>query len=253
MQDDERVRSFDVLGVPVSITSLDAASEAIHRWARDRRGRFVCVRDVHGVMQAQLDPALLQAHRSAAMVTPDGMPLVWIGRRRGLPVSRTCGADLMEGVLAESRRSGLSHYFYGGKAGVAQTLAERFGTVDIRGAETPPFTDLTGAEIDALARRIRNSAADVVWVGLSTPRQELLMQQLAPLVSATLIGVGAAFDFHTGAVKRAPAWMQRSGLEWAFRLASEPRRLWRRYVIMAPKFLLLLARNGGSVGHASVQ
>ena len=251
--DYETIPSFDVLGVPVSVTSLDAASKAIHRWARDDRGRFVCIRDVHGVMQAQQNSNLLEAHRSAAMVTPDGMPLVWIGRGRGLPVSRTCGPDLMERVLRDSEGSGLTHYFYGGKAGVAQRLAEHFDGAVISGSETPPFRDLSDGEIERLARRIRDSAADVVWIGLSTPRQELLMRQLAPLVPATLIGVGAAFDFHAGVVKRAPAWMQRCGLEWAFRLAREPRRLWRRYLVMAPRFLLLLIRNGGGARQAGAQ
>jgi len=239
--------TYDVLGIPITVTSLDSASRTITAWAGDRCGRFVCIRDVHGVMQARADAAVMAVHREAAMVTPDGMPLVWIGRRRGLPVERTCGPDLIDRVLGDSVKSGLGHYFYGGKPGVAARLAEGFAAkysgLKVVAAESAPFTDLDREALAALAARIEASAADVVWIGLSTPRQELLMQRLAPLVGATLIGVGAAFDFHTGAVKRAPQWMQKAGLEWSFRLLSEPRRLWRRYLIMAPRFLIALARE----------
>lgn len=241
--------SYDVLGVPVSVVTLESASAAIEQWAEDRHGRFVCIRDVHGIMQARNDDHLRSLHRAAAMVTPDGMPLVWIGRKRGLSVSRTCGPDLMAKVMADSEVSGVSHYFYGGKPGVAERLASVFADLHpalrVNATETPPFRELDADEIRSLARRIEDSSADVVWIGLSTPKQERLMEKLAPLVSATLIGVGAAFDFHTGAVRRAPSWMQRSGLEWSFRLMSEPRRLWRRYLIMAPKFVLALARARG--------
>lgn len=240
--------TFDVLGVPISVTSLDGASAAIHGWANDECGRFVCIRDVHGIMQARQDPALMALHGEAAMVTPDGMPLVWIGRHRKLPVARTCGPDLIDRVLADSEASGLVHYFYGGKPGVAAQLADgfiaKYPQLRVAGADTPPFRDLTDEELGALAKLLIESKADVVWIGLSTPKQEWLMQRLAPLVPATLVGVGAAFDFHTGAVRRAPKWMQRAGLEWSFRLLSEPRRLWRRYLVMAPKFVLALATEG---------
>lgn len=241
-----RFESFDVLGVPVSATTLDSASRAIHEWARDEVGRFVFIRDVHGVMKAQEDPELLRLHRQAALVTPDGMPLVWLGKRAGLPVERTCGADLMERVLAESNQSGLTHFFYGGKPQVAETLRDvfkrRFPRLQIVGTGTPPFRPLSPAELTALASELSASGADVVWIGVSTPKQEFLMRDLAPLTSATLIGVGAAFDYHTNSISRAPRWMQRSGLEWSWRLLSEPRRLWHRYLIMAPRFVFLVVR-----------
>lgn len=239
-----KIASYDVLGIPVSVTSLTVASEAIHRWARDQAGRFICVRDVHGVMQAQSDPRFMALHREAAMVTPDGMPLVWIAKHRKLPVARTCGPDLMDQVLRDSVTSGLRHYFYGGKHEIADKLAANFTVkypnLVVVGTETPPFKILDDEDIASLAQRVRNSGADVVWIGLSTPKQEFLMQRLAPFVPATLIGVGAAFDFHAGAVRRAPEWMQRTGMEWLYRLLSEPRRLWRRYLIMAPKFVIAM-------------
>ena len=237
--------TYDVLGVPISVTSLDLASQAIRLWAKDRVGRYVCVRDVHGVMQARRNLAFKAIHHDGAMVVPDGMPLVWLGRRAGHAVERTTGADLMEIVVCSSTPSGLRHYFYGGKPGVAETLKRRFEAeapgVAVVGTECPPFHELTTAEVQALADRITNSGAHVVWIGLSTPKQEFLMRRLVDSVPATLVGVGAAFDFHSGAVSRAPLWMQRRGLEWVHRLSKEPRRLWRRYLVVAPQFAVLAA------------
>ncbi len=247
MTQEKAFATYDVLGVPVSATTLDSASGAIANWAEDDVGRCVFIRDVHGVMQAQDDAQLMQLHHQAAMVTPDGMPLVWLGRKAGLAVSRTCGPDLMERVLADSPVTGLKHFFYGGKPGVAEQLKSnfesRFPGLKVVKTDTPPFRPLTSVELANVAREINESGADVVWIGLSTPKQEHLMHALVSQVGATLIGVGAAFDFHTGAVGRAPRWMQHAGLEWSFRLASEPRRLWRRYLVMAPRFVLLIARG----------
>jgi len=242
---DRDFETYDVLGVPMSATTLDSASTAIVRWAGDDKARFVFIRDVHGIMQAKGDEELMRLHEKASMVTPDGMPLVWLGQSAGQRVSRTCGPDLMEKVLLESPRTGLKHYFYGGKPGVAEKLKTGFVArapgLEVVGVDTPPFRALTPSELENVAADINRSGADVVWIGVSTPKQEYLMDKLAPHLSATLVGVGAAFDFHTGAVSRAPIWMQRTGLEWLWRLSSEPRRLWRRYLVLAPKFVLLIA------------
>lgn len=242
---DDAFDTFDVLGVPVSITSVDRSFRALVNWAKDDRGRFVFIRDVHGIMQAQTDERLRQLHYEAALVTPDGMPLVWAGKSRGLPVERTAGADLMMHVLKHSGGTGLKHYFYGGKDGVAEELRDRFSLItpeaDIVGVGTPPFRPLTEDELEAVSRDMIAKGANVVWIGISTPKQEFLMGELAKRVPATFIGVGATFDFHTGNVKRAPVWMQKNGLEWLHRLCSEPRRLWRRYLVLAPKFVALMA------------
>lgn len=244
----QKIQSFDVLGIPISVVTLDSAATYIEQWAKDLRGRFVCVREVPSLMASLESEELVSLHKRASMVTPDGMPLVWIGRARGFKVSRTCGPDLMDLVLSRSPNSNLRHYFYGGQEGIAKKLAERFTSkypgCQIVGWECPPFRQLTETEELEVRHRIIASRADVVWVGISSPKQDLWMARNVDLLSQTLIGVGAAFNFHTGAVRRAPKWMQRSGLEWLHRLCSEPGRLWRRYLILAPKFLIAVCIEG---------
>lgn len=242
------VQATKVLGVPVSIVTLRHAVTTIMSWAQKRQSAFICVRDVHGIMKAQDDLTLMQIHHEASMVTPDGMPLAWIAQHRGFEVNRVCGPDLMDEVMAASQRSGVRHYLYGGKEGVPERLAlafkERYAGIDIAGWYSPPFRSLDEFEREAELRQIRDSGAAIVWVGLSTPKQEYWMQaSTAALPGCILIGVGAAFDFHTGDVRRAPHWMRTSGLEWSYRLISEPGRLWRRYLILAPKFLWKMVKS----------
>jgi N-acetylglucosaminyldiphosphoundecaprenol N-acetyl-beta-D-mannosaminyltransferase len=233
--------TYDVLGVPVSVTTPIETAEAIERWAADDVGRFICIRDVASLMVINEDPAIRGLHSEAALITPDGAPIALIGKLRGLPVQRTCGPDLLDLVCRRSVAAGISHYFYGGKEGVAarlaETLAERYPGLHVAGYECPPFRALSQEEDDTAVERIRASGADVVWVGISSPKQDVWMQRHYRRLPQTLIGVGAAFDFHTGAVKRAPRWMQQAMLEWLYRLASEPRRLWRRYLLLAPRFV----------------
>ncbi len=242
--DQKNSKTFDVLGLDVAITNLERAAHTILGWANDNTGRFVCVRDVHGVMLSVKSPRLRQLHKSAAMITPDGMPLVFLGRLAGHDIGRACGADLMEKLIEIGQNPGIKHYFFGGKPGVAELLVEKFEKTcpkaKIVGIECPPFREFTPAESVAIIDRITKSKADILWVGMSTPKQEYWMESVFKKLPATLIGVGAAFDFHAGQVRRAPKWMQKSGLEWLHRLASEPRRLWRRYLILAPKFVWLV-------------
>jgi N-acetylglucosaminyldiphosphoundecaprenol N-acetyl-beta-D-mannosaminyltransferase len=247
--------SFDVLGTGVSITTPAGAVQALLAWSDDDCGRYVCIRDAHGVMLARRDIQLAAIHREAAMVTPDGMPLALLGKLRGLPVRRTCGPDLMLDMFAASRDGAVAHYLYGGREGIARELAARlrarFPGVSIRGEETPPFRPIDDRELRELAGRIAASGAAIVWIGLSTPKQEKLMHRLAPLVGATLIGVGAAFDLHAGYMERAPRWMQKICLEGAYRLFKEPRRLWRRYLLLAPQFLVLALAQHARLALAS--
>lgn len=232
---------FRVLGLDLSIVAPTRALALIQSWALDRRGRYICLRDVASLMACRADSGLTEVNNSADLVCPDGMPLALIGRARGHDVERTCGPDLFDLVCKGG--GGLRHYFYGGKEGVAERLAEvcrrRYPGIDIVGVECPPFRPKTMAENEATIDRIRASGADVVWVGMSSPKQDVWMNENVGRLTQTLIGVGAAFDFHSGEVARAPLWMQRSGLEWMHRLGSEPGRLWRRYLVLAPKFVAL--------------
>jgi len=232
-----------VLNIPVSTVNMQTAVETILGWIAKRCSHFICVRDVHGVMRAQDDPELAEIHERAGLVTPDGMPLVWILRSRGYrDTSRVCGADLVAALCEASLKTGARHYFFGGKPGVAERMAteltRQFPGLKIAGLSTPPFRSLAPDEDAVITDRIASASPDIVWVGLSTPKQEYWMRDHVGLIpGATLIGVGAAFDFYAGDVKRAPHWMRGSGLEWLHRLMSEPRRLWRRYLIFAPKFV----------------
>jgi N-acetylglucosaminyldiphosphoundecaprenol N-acetyl-beta-D-mannosaminyltransferase len=237
------VPAENILGVPVSLIDMPRAVRVVLDGVRNRHAQYVCVRDVHGLMRSVEDPAMMDIQRKAAMVTPDGMPLVITARRRGhREISRVSGADLMDAVCDASQETGARHFFYGGKEGVAEqliaNLARRYPRMQVAGHYCPPFRALTTEEDEAVMAMIRQSGAQIVWVGISTPKQEFWMRDhVAHLPGATLLGVGAAFDFHAGVVKRAPLWMQRASLEWLHRLSSEPRRLWRRYLVMAPLFL----------------
>ncbi|MDN5869439.1 MAG: WecB/TagA/CpsF family glycosyltransferase [Nitrococcus sp.] len=244
-EDTREIGKYDVLGVPVSAVTPMRAVNLIEQWANDDTGRFVCVRDVASLMAMRKDPAFAELHKVAAMVTPDGMPLAIIGRLRGFPVERTCGANVLDLVLSRSPKTGLKHYFYGGKSGIAEQLAqffpEKYPGARIVGYESPPFGPLSEEEDRAATARIAASDADVVWIGLSSPKQDVWMWEHYKRLPQTLVGVGAAFDYHSGAIRRAPLWMQKSGLEWLHRLLSEPKRLWRRYLVLAPRFVFLAA------------
>ena len=233
----------DILGTPVTITDHDRAAARILGWVRARESRYVCVRDVHGIMLARRDAGLMEIHQAADMILPDGMPLVHVARWRGhQSIRRVSGPDFVETLADLGRADGVRHYFYGGKAGIAgkmaAALADRYPGLTVAGASTPPFGEVSEAVRRAEMATIMATAPDIIWVGLSTPKQERWMRRhRGELAGVTLIGIGAAFDFHAGAVKRAPRWMQRATLEWLHRLLSEPRRLWRRYLVLAPQFV----------------
>jgi N-acetylglucosaminyldiphosphoundecaprenol N-acetyl-beta-D-mannosaminyltransferase len=222
---------------------MDMTLAIIDGWIANEERHYVCITGVHGVMESQRDEALRAIHNEAGMVTPDGMPLVWLSRLYGLKhVDRVYGPDLM---LALCQQSGYRHYFYGGAEGVPERLAERltqrFPGLQVVGTHSPPFRPLTEEEDKRIIEEINALAPDVVWIGLSTPKQERWMAaHLGKLQVPVMIGVGAAFDFHAGLVKQAPRWMQRSGFEWLFRLMAEPQRLWRRYFTNNPLFIALI-------------
>jgi N-acetylglucosaminyldiphosphoundecaprenol N-acetyl-beta-D-mannosaminyltransferase len=238
--------STNVLGVSVSAVNMPSAVDDIRAAIQDRVGGYICVTGVHGVMESQRDPALRSIHNSAWLVVPDGMPLVWLSRAAGhRHVGRVYGPDLMLEVCAQSVEWGARHYFYGGNEGVPEDLAnrlsERFPGLQVAGTFSPPFRSLSEDEDREIVDMVNAQSPDIVWVGLSTPKQERWMaEHVGRLTAPVMLGVGAAFDFHAGLKPQAPRWMQRSGLEWLFRLATEPRRLWRRYLRNNPTFVALI-------------
>jgi N-acetylglucosaminyldiphosphoundecaprenol N-acetyl-beta-D-mannosaminyltransferase len=247
------IPSVDVLGVGVSAIDMDQAVAEITRWVDEREQHYVCVTGVHGVMESQRDPELLAIHNASGLTTPDGMPLVWAGHWAGVAgMDRVYGPDLMLALCGLAAERGWSSYFYGAAQGVPERLAERlvarFPGLRVAGTMSPPFRDLTPEEDAAVVRRINATAPDLVWVGLSTPKQERWMAaHVGQLTAPVLLGVGAAFDIHAGLLPQAPRWMQRAGLEWLYRLLREPRRLWRRYLRNNPRFLLAIVRRRPSV------
>lgn len=202
----------------------------------------------HTVVEASGNAALRAGLEAADFVAPDGMPLVWAGKLQGKTVSRVYGPDTMLAVLDRGRSIGGRHYFYGGAPDVPARLAEslmaQFDGLEIAGYHSPPFRELTPEEDEEDVRRINDAHPDYVWIGLGSPKQDLwIAKHRDRLDAAVLLAVGAAFNFHTGDVRQAPDWMQSMGLEWLFRLAMEPRRLWRRYTVVNAKFIALVGRQ----------
>jgi N-acetylglucosaminyldiphosphoundecaprenol N-acetyl-beta-D-mannosaminyltransferase len=240
------ISRVNILGVQVSAINMALALTTIEQWIARHDQHYVCVTGVHGVMESQGDEELRRIHNAAGLVTPDGMPLVWLSRLKGFrQVERVYGPDLLLEVCERSARQGYRQFFYGGAPGVAERLAARlqarFPGLQIAGVDSPPYRPLTPEEDAAIIEAINAANPSILWIGLSTPKQERWMAaHLGQLKAPVLIGVGAAFDFHAGVKRQAPRWMQRSGLEWSFRLAMEPRRLWRRYLVNNPRFLWLV-------------
>jgi N-acetylglucosaminyldiphosphoundecaprenol N-acetyl-beta-D-mannosaminyltransferase len=228
---------------------MELAVSEISRWIESGQRKYVCLTGVHGVMEAQRCRELREVHNRAGLTLPDGMPMVWAARWAGANwVSRVYGPDLMLSFLEVAARRRWRVYLYGGREGLADRLAEallqRFPGVQLAGTWTPPFGDLGNWVDHDAVESINRSHADVVWVGLSTPKQERWMSRHRPLLEApVLIGVGAAFDMLAGDLPQAPPWVRRSGLEWLFRLCQEPGRLWRRYLGNNPRFALSILRR----------
>ncbi len=239
----------DVLGVRITAGDIPRAVERIAGWIRDDARTYVCVTSVHGIVESLDDASLREIHNRAGMCTTDGMPLVWSARHAGYDdADRVYGPDLTLAIAERAATDGWKSFFYGAADGVAaelgEELARRYPGFQSVGAFSPPFRALEPAEEEDIVSMINDSGADIVWVGLSTPKQERWMDAFRDRLDApVLIGVGAAFDFHTGRTTQAPYWIQRSGFEWLFRLVTEPKRLWRRYLLQYPKFVTGIARK----------
>jgi N-acetylglucosaminyldiphosphoundecaprenol N-acetyl-beta-D-mannosaminyltransferase len=237
--------AFDVLGVRVDVVQIADVIHHMRQWI-DAKGpcRWIAVTGMHGVMVAQDDPAFRNTLQAADLVVPDGISLVWLGRMRGRRLKRRVyGPDLFAAFFGDPVSKETRHFLYGGAPGVAESLASvvarRYPSARVVGTITPPFRSLSSEEEDAVIAQINAAAPDVVWVGLSTPKQELWMQRhRSRLRVPVLVGVGAAFDFISGRVRQAPQWLRDRGLEWLWRLVHEPRRLWRRTVLLGPRFVV---------------
>ena len=235
----DRIAGPYVLGVPVDPVDLELALARAAELLRLRKKEYVCALSVHGVLEARRNPQVARAFADAAMVIPDGRPMVWVGRMQGWRgIDQVTGPDLMSAMFSRPEFAGYSHFFYGGNDGVARELAavwrRKFPGTRIAGTFTPPFRDLRPSEERDLIELLNICEPDIIWVGISTPRQELFMRRLLPqLDHGLLLGVGAAFDFHTGRIRDCAPWIKRVGLQWLHRLVQEPRRLWRRNLLNA--------------------
>lgn len=233
--------SFDVLGVRVNAVQMSEAVELLRFWADApyRTTHFVAVTAMHPVAEARHNDAYRQILNSADLSVPDGMPLIWLGRMNGHALKhRVCGSELME-TFCRVSGGAYRHFFYGGAPGVAEKLAqslhEKYGII-IAGTYTPPFRGLNETEEQEIASLVEESSPDLLWVGLSSPKQEKWINEHRQSLKVPLmLGVGAAFDMNSGMTSRAPGWMRKYGLEWLYRLLSEPRRLWKRYLFTIPK------------------
>ena len=244
----------NILGIKVSALNMNTAVEQLDGWIAERILQYVCVVPAHSIMDSYHQPDLRAIFNSSGMTTPDGMAVVWLLRLKGhRHVERVYGPDLLLATCRHGLQKGYRHYFYGGASGVADRLIERLSAqcpgLQIAGALSHPFRPITLEEDREIISQINESHADIIWVGLGSPKQEIWMHaHLGRITAPVMVGVGAAFDFLSGNKPQAPAWMQRSGLEWLFRFAHEPKRLWPRYR-QYPKFIVLAASELLGVTH----
>ncbi len=240
---------INILGVGVSAVNTPTALDTVDQWILHDEPHYVCVTGVHGIMECYRKETVRDIHNAAGLVVPDGMPLVWLSRLKGLHhVTRVYGPDLMLALCERSIGRGYRHFLYGGSPGIAEQLAarlqSRFPGLNVAGVYSPPFRALEPAEDEQIVETINSVRPHIVWVGISTPKQEVWMaQHVGRLNAPVLIGVGAAFDFHAGVKRQAPRWVMRAGLEWMFRLLQEPKRLGPRYLINNPFFIALVIRQ----------
>ena len=252
-----RPKTAEVLGVPLALTDYEQTMDWIDATVAERGKSYLSAAAVHLVMVAQEDEKTRDAVDDATLIVPDGQPLVWALRSLGHEASRVYGPDLMAKYCERSAGTGVRMYLYGGRnqgalVELALRLRRRYPGLQIVGGYSPPFRELTDDEEQWVVDDINRSKADVVWVGIGQPKQEIWMREYRDRLEAPmLIGVGAAFDFHAGLVPQAPNWMQKLGLEWVYRLAQEPRRLWRRYARYNPRFVAGFVRQKAGTGRAS--
>ena len=242
-------RHANVLGVRVSAVNLAAAVDLADQWIAGGNPGYICVTGVHGVMEAYRNSEIRRILNRAFMSLPDGMPMSWVGHLQGFQtMDRVFGPDFMSAMCRLSVERGYRNFLYGGQPGVAEILSEslqrKFPGLQIVGTYTPSFRELTPQEEEDIADRVHRSRPHILWVGLSTPKQDRFMAQyFKRLQVPLLVGVGAAFDYHTGRLRDCPDWIKRAGLQWLHRLLQDPRRLTKRYLRNNPAFLWHIARQ----------
>jgi N-acetylglucosaminyldiphosphoundecaprenol N-acetyl-beta-D-mannosaminyltransferase len=237
----------NVLGVAIDAVDMDQALRRIAEELSSGRKGYVCFAGVHGVMEVQRSADLAGTFAGATLVLPDGMPTVWVGHRQGnTSMRRVFGPELMLEVLQREEFQSYTHFFCGGKNGTAQELRdrmqERFPHIKIVGTYTPPFGPMSTEQEREFVRMVKELHPDILWVGISTPKQERFMAQYLPLLDTRLMfGVGAAFDYHTGRIQDCAEWIKQCGLQWLHRLLQDPRHLWKRYLLNNPAFVYAIA------------
>lgn len=241
-------KSYNVLSSPIDSVTWKEAIGLIHHWSSSFESKYVCICNAHSVVTAKMDPEFAKVLNESDMSTPDGMPVAWMIRRLGnKDQQRINGPDLMWKYLEFASDKQESIFLFGGQQSTLDILTSKiqteFPNVKIAGAYSPPFRPLTDEEDRSIVDMINNSGAGTVWVSLGCPKQEKWMADHKGKINAVMIGVGAAFDYHAGTIKRAPLWMQNNGLEWFHRLYSEPRRLWKRYFVTNTLFIYFAAKQ----------
>jgi N-acetylglucosaminyldiphosphoundecaprenol N-acetyl-beta-D-mannosaminyltransferase len=247
MQLNRSSSEFRILGIPISLLDLDAVINQMEGWIAQRDGspHYIVCADSRLVMECRRDPLLMKAVESADLVLPDGMPLVWLARIRGRKQeNRITGSDILLNFCKRAQRMGYTNFFYGGAqevpAKLAQRLQEKLPGLQVVGTHSPPFRLLTPDENQDVSMMIEKASPDVLWIGLQCPKQEKWIYKRKDQLSVpVVVCIGAAFDFCSGTIRRAPDWMQRYGLEWLHRLLQEPSRLWYRYLVLGPRFVIL--------------
>lgn len=239
------LKSCNLLGTWISATSYDDACEVIEGWIADERSNYVCLANVHMMVEAHDKPQYQSVLNTAGLVTPDGMPIVWYLKRHGFPAqSRVCGHELMPAILRTAAKKGWKVGLYGGDQEtldkLVPILGDEYPGLELPYVYSPPFRTLDADEVQAIRDDINAKNVDVLFVALGCPKQEIWMSEQQPFLRCTMVGVGAAFPFLAKTVKKAPKVLQRAGLEWLYRFAMEPKRLWKRYMTTNPRFVFLL-------------
>ena len=252
-------RKANILGVAVDVTNYDSAVKKVLSLIKEDEHHYICVASTQDIIIAQRDVKFKRIVNNADLVTADGWPVVWAMELSGMEQrGRVTGPDLMLEVCKESINKRYSHYFFGGAPGVPELLSKKLGQkypgLIVKGAFSPPFKEIITQESEEILKMLNSSKADILWIGLSTPKQQYWIESNLDKINIPVVfAVGAAFDFHSGRIKRAPVWMQKYGLEWFYRLCQEPKRLWKRYFIFLPKFAFLFAGQLLKLKHYDIE